>query len=95
MDDPEAKKEVDIPKYKSFIMLLIELGIENISFVNNVKNNSSLIDDYINGEKDEAIYKDFLDKFKGIILYLNKDECNKFNGKWNYYIIFKTFPKIK
>ena len=65
LDHFESKPEVEVPRYKSFFMLLIELELTNKSFYNDIKDKVNIIDDYSNEENDDIIYKEFHMKFKG------------------------------
>ena len=58
----QSNNEVEVPNYKSFIMLMNELGLDKIDYISR-PNKTGIIDDYIEGTSEEAKYKEFVKKF--------------------------------
>jgi hypothetical protein len=82
--DIESKLSHDLTKYRSFIQLLTDFGIDPMIYV---KDKDEIVEDCIETKIDETQYNNFVAKFK--------EFCYDNGDKWNYHIVLKTFPKLK
>lgn len=80
--DIENKNDFELIKYRSFIMLMIELGLESSDIYTNIDKNS-VFDDYLEGPQ-ESQYHKFVTKFKRKYRGFYLRECRYLQGKMEF-----------